>query len=40
MKNNNDLVSQEIRNLFADNAEFWIIHDIQVKYLEETIVLK
>ncbi|ARF12994.1 YxiG family protein [Sporosarcina ureae] len=39
MKNNNDLVSQEIRSLFADNAEFWIINDIQVNYLEETIVL-
>lgn len=39
MKNNDDLVFQEIRNLFADNAEFWIINDIQVNYLEETIVL-
>lgn len=40
MKNNNELVFQEIRNLFADNAEFWSINDIQVNYLEETISLK
>lgn len=40
MKNNNELVSQEIKNLFADKAEFWNIDDIQVNYLEETISLK
>lgn len=40
MKNKDDLVSQEIKNLFANDAEFWSIDDIQVNYLEETIVLK
>lgn len=40
MKNKNDSVFQEITNLFADNAEFWNIDDIQINYLEETVSLK
>ncbi|MDL4842133.1 YxiG family protein [Aquibacillus rhizosphaerae] len=32
--------SQEINSLFQDYAEFWIISDLQISYLNESITLK